>query len=82
MSPNESAETGTASRIRVQTPDGIFSAAFAAPGASGTRALIVLQEIFGVTQKIRRYCELFARDGYAAIAPDLFWRLEPGVDLG
>lgn len=73
MSPNESAETRTAGSIRVQTPDGTFSSsAVAAAGASGTCALIVLQEIFGVTQKIRRYCELFACDGRAAIAPDLF----------
>ena len=55
---------------------------FANPSAPTHCALIVLQEIFGVTSKIRRYCEMFARDSYAAMAPDLFWRMEPGVQLG
>ena len=81
MSRDESAIATAASSVPVSTPDGTFSAAFVAPSAPTKRALIVLQEIFGVTQKIRRYCDLFARDGYAAMAPDLFWRLEPGVEL-
>jgi len=82
MSIEESVRGVTSSSVQVTTSDGPFSAAFAEPGTSAKGALIVLQEIFGVTQKIRRYCELFASDGYAAIAPDLFWRLEAGIELG
>lgn len=68
--------------VHVQTADGTFAATFAKPSAPTHCALIILQEIFGVTSKIRRYCEMFARDGYAVMAPDLFWRKEPGVQLG
>lgn len=82
MSHDEAAAAVAAKPVAVPTADGTFSAAFAVPSAPTRRALIVLQEIFGVTSKIRRYCELFARDGYAAMAPDLFWRLEPGLQLG
>ena len=67
--------------VQVPTADGTFAATVAKPSAPAHCALIVLQEIFGVTSKIRRYCEMFARDGYAAMAPDLFWRMEPGVQL-
>lgn len=80
MPRDEAADTAI-STIRVPAVDGSFSAAFVAPSSQTNKALIVLQEIFGVTSKIRRYCELFARDGYAALAPDLFWRLEPDVQL-
>ena len=80
MSHDEAAAVA-ATAVQVQAADGVFSAAFAAPQAPARKALIVLQEIFGVTSKIRRYCEMFARDGYAALAPDLFWRMEPGVQL-
>lgn len=54
-----------------------------APGA--TRAateLVLLHEIFGITEKIRRYAHDFARYGLGVTVPDLFWRLEPRVELG
>ena len=81
MSRDKSAIATAASSVPVSTPDGTFSAAFVAPSAPTKRALIVLQEIFGVTQKIRRYCDLFARERLCRHVPDLFWRLEPGVEL-
>jgi dienelactone hydrolase len=42
---------------------------------------VVLQELFGVNADIRKTCEELAEQGYLAVAPDLFWRQEPGVDL-
>ena len=45
-------------------------------------AVVVLQEIFGVNRHIRAVADGFARDGYVAIAPALFDRIEPGVELG
>jgi carboxymethylenebutenolidase len=45
-------------------------------------AVVVLQEIFGVNAHIREVVQGFAADGYVALAPALFQRLEPGVDLG
>ena len=58
-----------------------FSGYLAEPAAPTGRAVVVLQEIFGVTRKIRAYCDLFAQAGYTALAPDMFWRIEPGMEL-
>ncbi|MBS0425704.1 MAG: dienelactone hydrolase family protein [Proteobacteria bacterium] len=43
--------------------------------------LLVLQEIFGVNGNIRALCDAYGEEGYVAIAPDLFWRQQPGVEL-
>ena len=43
--------------------------------------VVMLQEIFGVNDAMRRKAELFADAGFAVAVPDLFWRLEPHVDL-
>jgi carboxymethylenebutenolidase len=61
--------------------DGSFSAYVAEPGGTPKAAIIVIQEIFGVNAGIRQKCDRWADLGYLAIAPDLFWRLEPGVEL-
>jgi carboxymethylenebutenolidase len=71
--------------IRIDTleGDGGFDAYVAEPqgGASPSAAILVVQEIFGVNEGIRRKCDSWAEKGYLALAPDLFWRLEPGVQL-
>lgn len=43
--------------------------------------MIVLHEVFGVNEDIRRTCDEFAEAGFIAVGPDLFWRQERGVDL-
>ncbi len=53
----------------------------AKPSGTPRGAIIVIQEIFGVNPGIRAKCDRWAALGYLAIAPDLFWRLEPGVVL-
>ena len=53
----------------------------ARPAAAPRAAIVVIQEIFGVNAGIRAKCDRLAADGYLALAPDLFWRLEPGVEL-
>ena len=60
---------------------GSFSAYLASPPSGTGPGLVVIQEIFGVNADIRGVCDRYARDGYFAIAPDLFWRQEPGVQL-
>lgn len=61
--------------------DGNFDAYVARPAGTPRGAIIVIQEIFGVNAGIRRKCDRLAEDGYLAVAPDLFWRLQPGIQL-
>jgi carboxymethylenebutenolidase len=61
--------------------DGGFDAYAAEPQGAPKAAIVVIQEIFGVNEGIRRKCDSWAARGYLALAPDLFWRLEPGVQL-
>jgi len=58
-----------------------FNCYVATPDGPATAAVIVIQEVFGVNEGIRQKCDKLAAAGYLAVAPDLFWRLEPGVDL-
>ena len=58
-----------------------FNAYVAIPARPNGHAVIVLQEIFGVTPAIRGVADRFAEDGYLAFAPDLFWRAAPGIEL-
>ena len=69
--------------IEVETLDGNerFSAYLAEPGAAPKAAIVVIQEIFGVNPGIRRKCDQWAEKGYLALAPDMFWRLEPRIEL-
>lgn len=58
-----------------------FGAYVAQPSGEPKAAVVVIQEIFGVNAGIRRKCDLLAEQGYLAVAPDLFWRLQPGIQL-
>ncbi len=61
---------------------GSFQGYLAVPAAGHGPGVLVLQEIFGVNANIRAIADLYAEEGYVALAPDVFWRQEPGVDLG
>jgi carboxymethylenebutenolidase len=65
----------------IEGRDGAFGAYIARPTVLPAPAVVVLQELFGVNADIRQTCDELAERGYIAIAPDLFWRQEPGVDL-
>lgn len=65
----------------ITTPDGAFRAYVARPSAAKAPAVVVIQEIFGVNAGMREITDGLAQQGYLAICPDLFWRLEPGVEL-
>jgi len=71
-------ETATISTL---AGDGSFHAYCARPQGQPRAAIVVIQEIFGVNTGIRHKCDRLASDGYLALAPDLFWRIEPGVEL-
>ncbi len=68
--------------VQMKTGDGKEISAYSArPEGEVKGGLVVVQEIFGVNAHIRSVVEGFARDGYVAIAPALFDRIEPGVEL-
>jgi len=69
--------------IELSAGDGFRLAAYRAdPAGSPRGGLVVVQEIFGVNSHIRDVCDGYAADGYRAIAPALFDRIEKGVELG
>ena len=43
--------------------------------------VIIIQEIFGINEGLRAKCDWLASEGFIACAPDLFWRIEPGIEL-
>lgn len=67
--------------IAIKTPDGDFTAYVARPQAESAPAIVVIQEIFGVNQVMRDITDDLAAKGFVAICPDLFWRIEPGIDI-
>ena len=75
-------ETIRTENVTLQVADGTSMNAFVATPAEGTKApgLLVFQEAFGVNAHIRDVAERFARQGYVAIAPELFHRTGPGFD--
>ena len=69
--------------IELTASDGVRVSAYRAePDGKPRGGLVVVQEIFGVNSHIRGVCEAYAREGYVAIAPGLFDRVEPRVELG
>ena len=67
--------------ITLTVPDGTFSAYVARPSSSPAPAVVVIQEIFGVNHVMRDTADALAAQGYLAVCPDLFWRIEPGIDI-
>ena len=67
--------------IETLAHDGSFKAYVAEPAGTPKAAIIVIQEIFGVNPGIRAKADKWADAGYLALAPDLFWRIQPGVEL-
>ncbi|MDB5450231.1 MAG: ysgA [Phenylobacterium sp.] len=68
-------------RITITTEDGAFSAYLARPSRSPAPAVVVIQEIFGVNQVMRDITDGLASQGFLAVCPDLFWRIEPDIDI-
>jgi carboxymethylenebutenolidase len=67
--------------IAIGTPHGTFSGYLASPATRRGPGIVVIQEIFGVNAVMRAVADDLAAAGYFALVPDLFWRLEPGVQL-
>lgn len=65
-------------QIKVSASDGgVFDAYLSLPEKAGAPGLVLLHEIFGVTDWIRETADFFAGHGFCVAAPDMFWRLEP-----
>jgi carboxymethylenebutenolidase len=68
--------------VKLRADDGQELAAWVAqPAGEPIAGLVVVQEIFGVNAHIRSVADGYARDGFLAVAPALFDRIEPGVEL-
>ena len=69
--------------ITLTAEDGQRLAGYRAAPSSAPRAgLVIVQEIFGVNAHIKRVCDGFAADGFVALAPAIFERVEPGFAIG
>ena len=67
--------------INIQTEGGEVSAYVATAVAVLAPVVIVLHEVFGVDEDIRLTCRELAAKGFIAVAPELYWRQERGIDL-
>ncbi len=67
--------------VTIRTGDGSFNAYLALPKSTPAPGIVVAQEIFGVNQVMRDTCDWLAGQGFVAVCPDLFWRIEPGIDI-
>ncbi len=69
--------------IRLTAADGFEFGAYRARPESAPRAgVVVIQEIFGVNVHIRAVCDGYAKAGYLAVAPAIYDRFKPDVQLG
>ncbi|KWF21650.1 dienelactone hydrolase family protein [Burkholderia pseudomultivorans] len=71
----------TAQWIDIPTGNDSFGGYLALPRRGKGPAVIIIQEIFGVNAHIRAVADQYAADGYVALAPDVFWRTQPRVEL-
>ena len=69
--------------IKLTASDGVeLSAYVAKPEGEPIAGLVVVQEIFGVNAHIQSVADGYAKDGFLVVAPAIFDRIEPGVNLG
>ena len=69
--------------IEIRAEDGgTFRGYLAIPAAGRGPGLVLCQEIFGINDYIRDVADYYAEEGYVVLAPDLFWRIKPGIELG
>ncbi|MDU6727540.1 MAG: dienelactone hydrolase family protein, partial [Bradyrhizobium sp.] len=61
---------------------GTFKGYLAVPASGSGPGIVLLQEIFGVNASMRAVADYYAEEGYVVLAPELFWRFEPGIELG
>jgi len=68
--------------VSIKAADGgSFDAHLVQPAKPNGATVVCIQEIFGINHAMRDIAQYWADQGYVAIAPDLFWRQEPHVDI-
>ena len=72
---------GQTIHITATDGSGSFAGYLAVPESGSGPGLVIAQEIFGVNATMREVADHFAEEGYVALVPDLFWRMEPGIEL-
>lgn len=69
--------------VKLTGQDGFMLSAYeASPESEPKGSIVVVQEVFGVNQHIKEVTDFFASQGYYAIAPSIFDRVEPNIELG
>lgn len=66
---------------QIEISDGSMGAHVALPAAGSGPGVVLIHEIFGVNDYIRESAQRLAELGYVVLAPDLFWRTQPGLEL-
>lgn len=66
----------------VAADGGRFTGYLALPAKGSGPGIVMLQEIYGVNAVLRAAADLFAEEGYVVLVPDLFWRMQPNVQIG
>ncbi|WFU23218.1 dienelactone hydrolase family protein [Bradyrhizobium sp. CB1717] len=72
--------TSTIAKIKID--NSYMGGYLALPRGAPRGGVVVLQEIFGVTPAMRAIADDFATEGYAALVPDIYWRMQRDLDLG
>ncbi|WP_457943260.1 dienelactone hydrolase family protein [Vreelandella alkaliphila] len=72
---------GTSIEIKAADGRGNFTGYLAVPASGSGPGIVLLQEIFGVNATIREIADYYAEEGYVVLAPDLFWRQAPSIEL-
>jgi carboxymethylenebutenolidase len=67
--------------IRASDGSGSFAAYLVEPAKKPAGAIVLIQEIFGVNHAMRDIAAWVADIGFVAVCPDLFWRIQPGIDI-
>jgi carboxymethylenebutenolidase len=69
--------------IQIKSEDGFELGAYVArPSEKAKGGILVIQEIFGVNSHIREVTDGYAKDGYLAVAPMIFDRVDKNIELG
>lgn len=72
----------TGQMIQINTTQGSFSGYLATPESGKGPGIVLCQEIFGINAAMRSKADFLAEEGYTVLVPDLFWRIEPNIELG